>query len=514
METCNKIVYDMLGFCVVSLFVKGKVTRNVVQEVEEKKASQSRGRSTSRSAKAASTPKEKPPTPKKAETPKKKATPQKRSATPKKTPPAKASAQTQKAGKGKQKKTPEKKSPPKPKSSPSPATKSSRSRRRGDDTEEDKDAEAEKTEAEAAEDVAEPEKDEEKMETQDEALEKEDDNVEQDQPDEEAQAAEAERSENDDKVIEKVDSTPVEAAPIPENKEDTEDEPMENDQAESDQKENESAESEQVEAVESEASTLNQADKVITIDDDTVSTTEKSQENVIDINEDSGEALVVGEEPPTVHDLEATGDGSGDKTAAAKATNDVEIISDEDDDKAVNGAEVPIANSMGEKRKIDEVVDGVDAEAKKARLEEQQNLENGEADDQVSKDYVVVEMSDVPNADSEDVLKSLPNVVNKTAVNSEQIGSVNPIFNRVFIPNPAFTSADTTKQFSLVSYNILADCHMTRGNYSFTAPQFLKPEYRLTNVIEETKYLDGDIVCMQEVDPDFYNSQLLPAMKG
>ena len=495
---------------------KGRVTRTEVQKVEEMKV-EPKGRSTSRSKKASPSPVAKPPTPKKAETPKPKASPRQRSATPKKqeTPKKKAAASPspkQKATKAKQKSAPEKKSPAKPKATPPPATKSSRSRRgRGAKEEEEVEGKAEEPEEdeEKAMDVDESAAPavEDKPTESDEDEEKEDDNVEQDQSEVEAQATEAERDADAAKAEEKKEIKEPElvSKDKDEAKEAEEDAPMENEQAESDEKENESAESEQVESAG--AATTSQAD-VITIKDDTEDKERKSQDNVIDLNEDSGEAVVIGEDSPIVLDLEAADNGSGDKSASNKLSNDVEVISDDEDTNQVNGKEEVNTNNQSEKRKIDEVIDSGEVEVKKAKLDEQ-TLENGGAED-VAKDYVVVEMGDVPKADSEDVLKSLPNVVN----NSEQTAKVNPVYNRVFVPNPAFTSTvDSTKQFSLVSYNMLADCHMLKGDYSFTSQQYLKPEYRLTNVIEELKYLDGDIVCLQEVDPDFFNNQLLPVMK-
>lgn len=54
---------------------------------------------------------------------------------------------------------------------------------------------------------------------------------------------------------------------------------------------------------------------------------------------------------------------------------------------------------------------------------------------------------------------------------------------------------------------------VTRGDYSYTQPQFLAPEFRHGLLLKELDYLDGDIVCLQEVSPGFYNDTLLPAMK-
>ena len=101
--------------------------------------------------------------------------------------------------------------------------------------------------------------------------------------------------------------------------------------------------------------------------------------------------------------------------------------------------------------------------------------------------------------------------VEQTAKKSES----NPVFSRVFIPNSNVCGkADSSKQFSIVSYNVLADCHLFRNDYSFTHPDHLAPEYRLNKLMEEIQFLDADIVCLQEVEPDFFKDRLLPHMKG
>ncbi|WAR08712.1 CCR4-like protein [Mya arenaria] len=255
--------------------------------------------------------------------------------------------------------------------------------------------------------------------------------------------------------------------------------------------------------------------------------------DAIDINEDSGEAVVVGEDQSGSNDVEVIGDGPGRVDEKEKVNSTVEEISDDENDaddveeigftqnqdKGVsNGA--PEKNGEGEddgnskKRKIDEVIDidnGV-SEMKKAKVaSEDLNVNNGadDVDDDVAKDYVVIEMEDVPVANSEEVKQSVPPVFDTSVFDK-----INPVLNRTFVPNPGYVPTDPSKQFSIASYNMLADCHLFRNDYSFTEAQFLAPEYRLKTVIEELKYLDSDIVCMQEVAPDYYNGQLAPALKS
>ena len=189
------------------------------------------------------------------------------------------------------------------------------------------------------------------------------------------------------------------------------------------------------------------------------------------------------------------------------------------------------------KRKHDEVDDEEFKHVKKARLSEefvQPPFTNGEGSaeaEDVTKEYVVINMEDVPPSESQEIIDSVPketvqNFTNEGLINeqvtvdqtetsiTQTVAPVNPVYNRVFIPNPHFSGeTDTSKQFSVVSYNVLADCHLFRNDYSFTESDYLEPDYRLNKLLEEIQYLDGDVVCLQEVDPDFFNDQLLPSMK-
>ncbi|XP_050392254.2 mucin-2 [Patella vulgata] len=89
------------------------------------------------------------------------------------------------------------------------------------------------------------------------------------------------------------------------------------------------------------------------------------------------------------------------------------------------------------------------------------------------------------------------------------------IFHRHYLSNPALTSpVDKSRQFSLVSYNILADCAMKKGDYSYTEEKYLDQTYRHNLLIRELKSLDGDIVCLQEVNPNYFNTLLKPEMEG
>ena len=315
----------------------------------------------------------------------------------------------------------------------------------------------------------------------------------------------------------------------------------ESEQVESDDKECESVESEQVEAdTPVEASNVSKTEPIVINEDsgdvaDPEIISDGSEDNgdkVIEVNEDSDSAVII---------LDSKEVGSGDQ--AEQGNNVSKVLSAEensssfvekDEESTVEVAEEAMENdapssstevgngldkqddSEAKKRKIDEVDEVEDSGefSKKAKvIVNENNLENGtvsKGEEDIDDEFVVIEMSDVPPIDSSEVQESIP----KESVSNSVDKDINPIFNRDFVPNPAFSGpGDVLKQFSVVSYNILADCHLFRNDYSFTENKFLVPEYRLEKIIEELKYLDGDIICMQEVDPAFFSEKLLPSLQ-
>ena len=68
------------------------------------------------------------------------------------------------------------------------------------------------------------------------------------------------------------------------------------------------------------------------------------------------------------------------------------------------------------------------------------------------------------------------------------------------------TSDGNQEMFSLITYNVLAECHVKKdpSYYSYADPQYLGTDFRHARILEELEYLNGDIVCLQEVSPEFY----------
>ncbi|XP_059143429.1 nucleolar protein dao-5-like isoform X2 [Physella acuta] len=104
--------------------------------------------------------------------------------------------------------------------------------------------------------------------------------------------------------------------------------------------------------------------------------------------------------------------------------------------------------------------------------------------------------------------------VTQDAVNANYVPSSTSILKRKFILNKNFPAdmMDPAYCFSVVSYNVLAECHMARGDYSYTPKEMKNNDFRTETLLKELEYLDGDIVCLQEVSPSLYKNVLVPAM--
>ena len=66
----------------------------------------------------------------------------------------------------------------------------------------------------------------------------------------------------------------------------------------------------------------------------------------------------------------------------------------------------------------------------------------------------------------------------------------------------------------VLNWNILADIFATEQMYEYCAPWALSWSYRKTLIIKQIAALDGDIVCLQEVQNDTFETDLRPAMES
>lgn len=69
------------------------------------------------------------------------------------------------------------------------------------------------------------------------------------------------------------------------------------------------------------------------------------------------------------------------------------------------------------------------------------------------------------------------------------------------------------RTFSLMSYNVLADCHIQPMTYPYRDPAQLHIDARHKGLLEELRYSNCDVICLQEVGPGYYQDTLNPEMQ-
>lgn len=67
-------------------------------------------------------------------------------------------------------------------------------------------------------------------------------------------------------------------------------------------------------------------------------------------------------------------------------------------------------------------------------------------------------------------------------------------------------------RFRIVSYNILAEIYATRQAYPYVDMWNLSWPYRRKMLFEELEEMQGDVVCLQEVQADHYEADINPHM--
>lgn len=98
-------------------------------------------------------------------------------------------------------------------------------------------------------------------------------------------------------------------------------------------------------------------------------------------------------------------------------------------------------------------------------------------------------------------------------MNQENTPTENVHIQRKAVFVSAAENGDIGNCFTLVSYNILADCYIISGCYPHVPVEKLKMVERHKQLVRELNFLDGDIVCLQEVDPQYYRDILFPFME-
>ncbi|XP_078324522.1 uncharacterized protein LOC111103002 isoform X1 [Crassostrea virginica] len=81
----------------------------------------------------------------------------------------------------------------------------------------------------------------------------------------------------------------------------------------------------------------------------------------------------------------------------------------------------------------------------------------------------------------------------------------------VFVSDSVDVTSDHA--FCLMSYNVLADCHTHPSTYPYRNPDQLHINSRHKGLMEELRYSNCDVICLQEVGPGYYKDTLEPEMK-
>ena len=107
----------------------------------------------------------------------------------------------------------------------------------------------------------------------------------------------------------------------------------------------------------------------------------------------------------------------------------------------------------------------------------------------------------------------------ETSTKQETDKRESPIFSRSFEYNKKTSgkAINPSNTFSLVTYNILADCHAQRDYNkadSWISEQELSMKSRHRLLMEEFKLLDADVICLQEVGSEYFEEVLEPSLKG
>lgn len=252
------------------------------------------------------------------------------------------------------------------------------------------------------------------------------------------------------------------------------------------------------------------------------------------------------------HEDADEGDEEDDEPASVVSPKKVDRKKRKADDDGDNAVAAPAPKKRGRPSaasKADAVAENSNASSDAAKVHNEGDKPSSantasDADAELPlNDFVVVERHDVPAADSDEVklaLKSVedhaaakthtvtggttassPAVSDKTAtvisdncgLSSEmQPGSPHneaplngSLFGRHFVTNArASVNSAPEQRFTLVSYNILADCHAQRSPYAWTPRECLTQEFRHKLLLEELDFLQADIVCLQEVGPAYF----------
>eukprot|EP00918_Siedleckia_nematoides_P076656 GHVU01167545.1.p1 GENE.GHVU01167545.1~~GHVU01167545.1.p1 ORF type:complete len:810 (-),score=137.39 GHVU01167545.1:645-3074(-) len=164
--------------------------------------------------------------------------------------------------------------------------------------------------------------------------------------------------------------------------------------------------------------------------------------------------------------------------------------------------------------------DHVQQASESSQVETQAVPESSEQSSPVHAEHVDGHVSTANNVDGVHD-KSISNGNQATSSNDidscDSLAASNALFSRQYTVNPNLETnvpVDHSRQFSVVSYNILADCHAQKAQMPWLSAEHLSIESRHKRLLQELKYLDADVVCLQEVEPEHFKCMLQPALRA
>ena len=225
----------------------------------------------------------------------------------------------------------------------------------------------------------------------------------------------------------------------------------------------------------------------------------------------------------TVNLVETESHGKDDKVVQQKPTDEADdiLIDLDDDDDDESADDVMLIEDGAEKNDVDLI-----------QVEQiSQGSSVGEEPEDACNalnEYEIISKDEVPSADSDEIAQIAEKMTPPISMPTDDTRNVCPsdngcissdvIFTREYVPNRNLGAhPDAARCFSIVSYNILADVHAQKDYTGTRAPWITEAELSLSTrhelLMKELKYLDSDIICLQEVGGDHMKLLLEPEME-
>jgi hypothetical protein len=236
---------------------------------------------------------------------------------------------------------------------------------------------------------------------------------------------------------------------------------------------------------------------------------ESQGSEAVPVEPSQGEEAMEVEQPSSVTPVSSTVEAdSGANTCSGQQSGETGYV-------VVNMADVPPSDSAEVQKSLPR--EHLAPEAEQGKSSDNVQVSSSHADVSEAGDQdppAIAETANPPLLNNHEDTHS--NAVDAINGHSGSTSSKDLLLNRKYIQNVAIDSntLDSARQFSVASYNILAECHLRKNDYSHATEEVLEQGYRHDRLMQELQYLDADVFCLQEVDPDYYTDTLEPALRG